>query len=154
MIALRHFLGRLKRNCAGSAVIETALVMPPLLLLSIGSFDISRMLARQSELQKAANEAGDIVLAATPDTDAKKATVKSVIMTSSGLSTSQVTLSTAYRCGTDSSFEATSTNCNTTANKLSTYIKLVLSDSYAPMWTKFGVGSGFTYSVTRQVQIS
>lgn len=154
MISARAFLNRIGLDSTGSTVIETAILLPPLLMLSIGSFDISRMLARQSELQKAANEASDIVRATVPDTDQKKATVKSVIMDSSGLATDKITLTTVYRCGTDNAFTTTSTNCNTNANKLSTYIKLIITDTYTPFWTKFGVSSGFTYSVTRQVQLS
>ena len=154
MIYLRAFFIRMGLDSTGSTVIETAILLPPLLLLSFGSFDISRMMARQSELQKAANEASDIVRATVPDTDQKKATVKSVIMTSTGLATDKITLSTVYHCGTDSAFTTTTSNCNTNAEKVSTYIKLIITDTYTPLYTKFGVSSGFTYSVTRQVQLS
>lgn len=147
------FLGRLLRNERGSTVIETAIVMPFLLTLSLGSFDVSRIIARQSELQKAANEAGDIALAKKPTTDTQKATVKSVIMTSTGLPTENVTVATVFRCGSDSTFVTDIAACGTGA-AVATYVQVTLTDTVTPFWTQFGMGSSIGLTVTRQAQIA
>lgn len=135
----------------GSTTIETALILPALLAMSLGTFDVSRMVARQNELQKATNEAGDAVMATNPDTQEKKDTLKSVIMTSTGLTTDKVTVSNVYRCDVQTSFVTLVSACSGT---YSTFVRVVLTDSYTPTWTNFGLGGAVSYSVTRQVQVS
>ncbi len=155
MIAQPPFLLRLRGDISGSMAIETAFILPLLLLLSLGSFDLSRMIAKQSELQKALNEASDIVLASPYATNENKENIKSVIMTSVDLTEDQVTLTSVYRCG-DQDFIEFSTSpplCPTSQNR-STYIKLVLTDTSVPMWKQFGIGSTLNYRVARQMQIS
>lgn len=144
---------RIWRDQTGSTVIETALIAPVLILLSIGTFDVSRMMARQSELQKAANEASDIVLAAEPTTEAKRATLESILEASTGLPTSKVVVTVAYRCDTDATYVTDATACSN-QDTVTTYIKIVMTDDYTPMWTNFGIKGAFAYNVTRQVQIS
>lgn len=144
-------LQSLLHDCAGTTAIETALILPALMAMSLGTFDVSRMVARQNELQKAANEAGDIVIAANPDTQSKKDTLKSVIMTSSGLTTNNVTVSNVYRCGVTATFDTLVSACS---GSYSTFVRVVLTDTYTPFWNKFGIGSSISYSVTRQVQVS
>ena len=151
MINPRFLIPRLLRDTRGTMLIETAIVAPVLVLMSLGAFQVSTMVARQSELQSAAAEASAIALAATPDTDAKRATLKSIIMTSSGLPSNKVTVAAARRCGTNSTF----TNGNTcgTGQKVSTYVRINLTDTYTPAWTSFGLGSPINYNVTRYVML-
>ncbi|MCW1403303.1 pilus assembly protein [Novosphingobium sp. MW5] len=135
-------------------MIETALVLPPLLALSIGSFEMSRIIARQADLQKAANEASDIVRAALPDTESKRATIKSVIMSSTGLTSDKVTIGLVYRCSTAGNYSDNQNSCGSGGSTNATvYIKLVMTDSYTPIWQNYGMGSRMNYSVTRYVQI-
>jgi Flp pilus assembly protein TadG len=152
-MAMRSFFRKLGADRRGVTAIETALILPPMLMLSLGSFDVSRMIARQNELQKAANEASDIALAANPDNDSRRATVKSIIMASTGLTTDKVTVSAVYRCGTNVDFVTSPTSC-TTGSVYSTYVRVVITDTYTPMWTTFGLGGPVSYSITRQVQTS
>ncbi|NCU11657.1 MAG: pilus assembly protein, partial [Sphingomonadaceae bacterium] len=70
---MRQLLGRLHRESDGAMVIETALVAPVLVLLSLGAFQISGVIARQTELQSAASEAAAIALASPPDSATKRA---------------------------------------------------------------------------------
>jgi len=153
IMALNRLARRLLGDSRGVTAIETALVLPPMLAMSLGSFDVSRMIARQNELQKAANEASDVALAANPDNDSKRATVKSIIMASTGLTTDKVTVSAVYRCGTATSFVTSPTSC-ATGSTYSTYVRVVITDTYTPLWTNFGLGGPVSYSVTRQVQTS
>ena len=151
MIKPRFLIPRLLRDTRGTMLIETAIVAPVLVLMSLGAFQVSTMVARQSELQSAAAEASAIALAAMPDTNAKRATLKSVIMASSGLPSNQVTVAQTHRCGTSSSF--TNSNSCGSGLKISTYVRIDLTDTYTPAWTSFGVGSPITYNVTRYVML-
>ena len=65
----------LLRDARGSMAIETAIVAPVLAMLSVGGFEVSAMVARQTELQSAASEAEGIALAASPDDAGKLATL-------------------------------------------------------------------------------
>lgn len=153
MRKLIAFARQLTRDRAGSTVIETALVLPPLLIMSMGTFEVSRMVARQNELQKAANEARDVVLASIPDTDAKKTTLQQVLMTSTGLTSDHVTVAQVYRCSSGTTFVTATTSCG--GGAWSTYIQVTLTDTYTPAWTSIlKLGSSASYNVVRQVQIS
>ena len=55
----------LVRDGRGSMAIETALIAPALAALALGAFDASMLVAREQHLQSAANEASEIVLAAS-----------------------------------------------------------------------------------------
>ncbi len=151
MMQPRVLFTALLRDTHGTMLIETAIVAPVLVLMSLGAFQVSGMVARQSELQSAAAEASAIALASAPDTAAKRSTIKQVIMASTGLSQYHVVVAPIYRCGTSTTFQSANT-CGTSA-KLSTYVRINLTDTYTPMWTKFGVGRPMNYNVTRYVMI-
>ena len=54
---VRRHLATLLRDTRGAMLIETAIVAPVLVLMSLGAFQVSTMVARQSELQSAVAEA-------------------------------------------------------------------------------------------------
>lgn len=147
-------LARLLANQEGAMAVETALVAPILLVLSLGGVEAGSMVARQSELQSAAAEALNIVQAAPPDTTGERTAIKNVLRASTGITaTNGVAVEEIWRCGTDTDFERSqAANCGSSA--LSTYIEITLQETYTPTWTAFGIGSPVTYNVVRQVQIS
>ena len=110
MMKLRELISRLRQDREGAMVIETALVAPVLVLMSLGAFQVSGIVARQSELQSAAAEAGAIALASPPDTISKRAVLKNVVMASSGLPADKVTVSVVYRCDAQTSFSNSATS--------------------------------------------
>ena len=57
MRSILSLFGRLRRDATGAMAIETAIVAPVLVLMAFGSFQVSSMVARQTELQSAAAEA-------------------------------------------------------------------------------------------------
>jgi Flp pilus assembly protein TadG len=152
MMQLRRNLDRLKQDQRGSMVIETAVIVPVLAMLSLGAFDASRMIARQTELQQAVAEAAQISLASTPDTQSERNTIKSIIQTSTGLATSNVTITNKYRCGALTTLSDTN-NCGS-SSAVTTYLKVVVTDTYTPLWNDFGIGSAINYNVERMVVIS
>ena len=139
---------------SGAMAIETALVAPILLVLSLGGVEAGSMVARQSELQSAAAEALNIVQAAPPEDAGDRTAVRDVLMASTGITDDEdVAVVEIWRCGTASGFErSNAANCGSSA--VSTYIEITLEETYTPTWTAFGIGSPVTYNVVRQVQIS
>lgn len=149
---MRAFLSRLKGDRQGSMVVETAIVVPVLGMLSFGAFDASRIIVRQTELQQAVAEAAQIALASPPDTQSERDTIKGIIRTSTGLAADKVTVTTQYRCGVTTTLVSTNT-CDMTAG-VTTYLRIVVTDTYTPLWNDFGIGSPINYNVNRMVVIS
>jgi Flp pilus assembly protein TadG len=142
------------RHCArGSVVIETAFVAPVLITMALGGYEVSRIVSRQHELQTGAAEAEAIALAANQGASTDTTTLKSILMGSLSLQSSQVTVDKLYRCGTSSTLQVSSSGCGT-GQVVSSYVRLTLTDSYTPAWTRFGVGSTLNFSVVRMVQLS
>lgn len=135
----------------GSMAIETAFVAPVLLIMALGGFEVATMVARQTDLQSAAAEAASIVRAVIPETEEQRNTVRDILATSSGLTTDQITVAEIYRCGTTTDYVTVVDSCG--GGVQYKFIRVDLTDSYAPIWTKWGVGEGFTYNVSRTVQI-
>lgn len=145
--------GWLVRNERGSMAIETAFVAPVLVLLSLGGFQISQAVARQTELQTAVAEAAQIALAAPPDTTAKMTTLRDIIKTSTGITdNSKAVVTNEYRCGTTATRVTTNTCGSGVA--VTTYVKIAVTETYTPTWTAFGMGSPLNYTVTRWVIVA
>lgn len=145
------FLSRLLRNSDGSAVVETVLVAPILMAMSVGSYEMSRIIARQSELQAASDEVSYVALATEPTSATRRATLKTIIQTSTGLPAEKVIIDAAYRCGSATNYVTAAAGCGT--SRVSSFAKITLTDSYSPVWTQYGLGSTFTFSVTRYIMI-
>ena len=143
---------RLLRDQRGTMVIETAVVAPVLVLMSLGAFQVSTLVARQSELDSAAAEGAAIAIASPPNTSAKLTTLQQVIMTSTGLAASNVVVTAAYRCNSSTAYVTTSTSC--TSGVISHFVKIYITDTYTPKWVQYGIGSPITYRVTRYVEYS
>ncbi|MFM5885886.1 MAG: TadE/TadG family type IV pilus assembly protein [Novosphingobium sp.] len=148
-----RILSRLLRDSAGAVVIETALVTPILVLMSVGTYQVSQVIARQHELQSGADEAMSIALAGWTDNTAQVSAIKDVIKKSTGVTASNITIDRMYRCGSDTAYVTDKATC-ATGKIVSTYLKLKLKDTYTPSWTSFGVGQPINLAVTRMVQIS
>jgi len=153
--ASQHFLAPL-RDTRGSMAIETAIVAPVLAIMAFGAFDASRMLSRQQQLQSAANEATEIILAASTGTGVSSTDLEAILEGSLGLSANQLTIAPRYRCDDRDVLVATkpsASDCGTT-NPIYTYVQLRLTETYTPVWTQFGLGSPINYNVLRTVQVS
>ena len=131
--------------------IETAFVAPILLVLALGGFEVSSMVARQTELQSAAAEAAAVVRATIPETAEQRTTVQEILATSTGIATENITVEEIYRCGTAEDYTTVEESCGSGVEYK--FIKVDISDTYTPVWTKFGVTSGFDFNVSRTVQI-
>lgn len=146
MISLRSRLGS---DIRGTVAIETAFVAPVLVLLSLGAFQISSIVARQSELQTAMDEAQAIALATDPDTAAERTTLQQVIMASTGLPAENVTVTEAYRCNEGANYVARNTCA--TGDRVASYVKIQVTATYTPIWAKYGVSEPLNFNQSRYV---
>jgi hypothetical protein len=146
-------LHRLAGHDGGAMVIETAIIAPVLVLLSLGGYEVSRVVSRQHELQSGVAEAEAIALVAnvnaTTDTDGLKA----VLMDSLSLKSDQVTVAKLYRCGTNADLVASPESCPEGA-VISSYVRLTLHDRYEPIWRNIGIRKTLEFNVVRTVQLS
>ncbi|MDP3907505.1 TadE/TadG family type IV pilus assembly protein [Novosphingobium sp.] len=130
--------------------IETALIAPVIVLLSLGAFQISSMVARQSELQGAVAEAQAIALAVDPDTSEKRQTLREVIMASANLEADKVSVAAVYRCNDSAAYVTAVSECAANA-KVTSYVKITITDEYEPIWTKFGIKNSIDFNIERYV---
>lgn len=141
------------RDRSGSMAIETAIVAPVLILLALGTFEVSTIVSRQHELQTAASEGEVIAMATAEGAVTTTETIKDIIQTSVDLTDDQITITRFYRCNDASATVGDPDNC-AEDDVVSSYIRLDLTDTYTPVWTQFGVGSPVTFDVERTVQLS
>jgi Flp pilus assembly protein TadG len=155
MSRLHSLISRM-RDDRGSMAIETALITPLLALMALGVFEVSMIVAREQRLQSAANESSEIILAAAGGSGINSGDLTSIIETSLGLP-GKVTIVDRYRCGTATTLSAsmpTPSNGCAASNQIYSYVQLTVTDTYTPMWTKFGVAAPINYTVVRTVQVS
>mgnify|MGYP003582361488 FL=1 len=133
-------------NARGVAVIELAMTLPLLAMLSIGAFDVSRMIAKRLDYQQAAAEVATLAIAKPPQTDT--AYLKTAAATASGLDPSQITVTLSMTCN-----GAASTNAACGAGEeQARYVTLTLNGQYVPVWTHFGVSQTVNMTVTRKMR--
>jgi Flp pilus assembly protein TadG len=156
MMGLVTWLARLRDERASMAI-ETALITPLLALMALGVFEVSNIVSREQQLQSAANEASEVILAAAGGSGITSTDLEDILETSLGLDGTQLTIADRYRCGTDTTLSATvpspGNGCSA-SQQIYAYVHLTLTDTYTPMWTKFGVASPIQYTVVRTVQVS
>lgn len=152
MHRLAAHLATLCHDTRGTMVIETAIVTPVLVLMSLGAYQVSALVARQSELDSAAAEGAAIAIASPPDSSAKLTTLHDVLVTSTGLPTGNVVVTAAYRCNASTAYVTSASSCS--SGVVSNYVKIYLTDTYTPTWVQYGIASPITYRVTRYVEFS
>ena len=149
----RSFLSLFLRDERGTFAIETVLVIPLLVLMALGTYEVSSVVSRQQELQSAASEAEMIILSAANGAGVSSEDLKTIIKSSVGLTDTQLTLEAQWRCDDAETKETDPSECDI-SEPISEYVKLTLTDTYTPIWTTYGVGSPFSYTVERTVQVS
>lgn len=153
-LSLRPALARLIGDERGAAVVETAIIAPVLALLAIGSYDMSRMIARQHDLQGGASDVEGIILAVAtgPSTNVQK--IEQVLEASLDLTNSgSVTVVKRFRCGVAADLVTAANLCDND-DTVATYVQVTLTETYTPTWRKFGIGGDMDYNFVRTIQIS
>ena len=150
---MKRLFSRLLRDKRGTSLIETALVTPIMLVLSLGSVQVSQVVARQHELDTGADQATALVQAGWTNPTQQAAALKAMLQASLGLSASQIVIASKYRCGITATYVDVAGSCAVGTIE-ATILQIRLTDRYTPTWTDFGVGSPIDLSVQRMVQVS
>lgn len=150
---MRSLMRVLGTDIVGSMTIETAIVAPLLIMMTIGILEVGTVVARQHELQSAANESEIIALATNRGAEANFDQIKAILRTSLDLKEDDVTLSRSFRCGTVEQLVTSILACGED-EAVSTYLNIEIKERYTPTWTAFGIGGPLEFSVKRRVQIS
>lgn len=154
MMGLPKLLSRLRADRSGTMIVETAIVVPVLAILCLGGFEVSNIVARQSELQGAAAEAAAIALAAKPDDADKRGNVEDIIRASTRIDDEDaVTLTPVFRCQGMDGYHDTVEAC-TEDTVAWAYVRIDMADSYTPLWTSFGMGAPMQFNVRRYVLVA
>ena len=150
---LRNLLGdKLLADKAGAVVIETAIVAPVLIMMSLGAYDVSRIVARQTELQSAVAEVTEIAIAIKVDTQNERDKIKTILVSATGAPANSVTVANSYRCGAAAATVTDPTTC-AVGDQITTYLDVSITDVKSPLWTNFGVGQPITLRVDRKVVV-
>lgn len=148
---IKAIKNRFRKEEDGAVVIETAIVVPVLLLMALGGIDYGTMLARQVELQNAMAEASQIALAAAPTDASARQAVKEVLQTSTGLDTDHVSITESYRCGTDADYVADSDLCGT--DPYARFIRIEIVEDYTSAWSTISGAKPLRFNFVRMVQV-
>jgi hypothetical protein len=143
---------QLKQDEKGAMVIESAFVLPILILLGLGGFEVSQMVAQGTEAQTALAEATAVTLATSPDTQDEIDTIEDIVEKSTGLADDSVKFTKKFRCGTDADLVEDETNC-TTGTIVAEFLEISVSQTYTPIWKKIGIGKDVQMGKTQLVQI-
>ena len=146
------FLARLFGCERGTAVIETAFVVPTLAVMAIGTFEMGTMVQKQQELQSAATEAEAIILAAAAGSGVTSAKLKEMLATSTGIPQEKITLEAKFRCNNANALVDSATSCGS-GQIAYQFVRARFQATYTPTWSRFGIGSAHNYSVTRLIQV-
>lgn len=150
---MRNSLTRLLRDSTGSFAIETAFVVPVLILMTLGIVEVGTVVARQHELQSVANESEIIILATNQGAETDVDGIKQIVQESVGLTGNDVSLTQMYRCNADDTLVDAVASCDED-DVISSYVILDITEDYSPTWTYLGIGTPITFSVERRVQVS
>lgn len=150
IVALADRIRQVLRNQCGAMAIETAFILPILIVMSLGGFETSRIISRQFELQSVAGEAEVIALAAASGATTDVTKLKNILKASADLEDDQISITRFYRCNANTNTVASAESCNED-DVVTDYIRLRISDSYTPIWTDFGVGKTVDMEVERTV---
>jgi len=138
------------RNTRGSMAIETAIVAPVLILMTLGTFEASTIVARQHELQTGAAEGEIIAMAAAQGALTNAAEIQTIIADSLDLPLEKVVVQRLYRCDANTNRVSAKSACGTDA-VVTSYMQIKITDTYTPVWTQFGVGGPIDFEVDRMV---
>lgn len=142
----------LRASQSGAVTLETAILLPVLMTLSIGGFEVSMIVARQSELQGAAAEAAAIVRASVPETEEQRTAIRDVVATSAGVASNKVSVVEVFRCENGDSYVTSAASC-AEGTPASTYVQITIADVHKPLWTTFGIGNPLAFNVSRTILI-
>ena len=128
---------RLWRDCRGTSVLETAVIVPVLVLLVCGAADASLGFAQKLRVQQAADRAVQFALNAGLTT-ATHTMIQNEAVVSAGVPAANVTVTFWLECN-----NVVQANFNGTcpSSPPARYVSVAVSDSYSPRFTRLFAAS-------------
>lgn len=145
------FVRRFGPDQRGLALVEFALSLPVLTALSIGTYDASRLVIQRLDLQQASTETASLIIANPPASSSDTDYIKTAAASASGLPTSKISVGVTLQCNGTAAASGT-TKC-ATGQEQAQYVTLVMTGTYTPKWTAFGIGRTVSLPVTRVIRI-
>jgi Flp pilus assembly protein TadG len=131
MSACGILLRRLCRDRRGGAVIETAMAMPVLLVLSFAFIDLTQAFAFRMSMQEYSQTAADFIVASGTKTPTDSE-IQKVVADSSGFPTSAVKITRSFDCNGKAA-SSTSSGCPNASDLRVNYIKVTVTGTYTPL---------------------
>jgi len=135
-----EFTRKLCRDSDGVALVEMALSLPLLLLLFLGMIDISRLVATKIDLEQAAQQTTDLVLAIRPN-GTNASTYVAEAASASGLPADAVTVAVFLEC--DGVRQASLTAICADDEQLARYAYVSISDDVETQFNWTGIANLF-----------
>lgn len=133
-------------------IVETALITPLLLIMSIGAYDVSRLIARQTELQEVASEVAAIAMAQVA-ADRNLDQLQDIAVAAANVDDDKVSITEFVKCGTSTDLQAAGHECPE-GEETSTMLVIDIDDTYVPYYSNFGVKHRVELNISRSVQVS
>lgn len=129
---------RLAHDQSGTSFIELAFLMPVLLLLLLGSVDMSRMISTRMDLEQAAQRTTDFALSSRPNGSDTSYLVTEAVA-ASGLTADNVTVELFLECNGEkqANFDA---GCPG-GNIRSRYVRVSIEETVDPMFDWSAIGA-------------
>lgn len=150
---MKHLIGKFISDGRGSMAIETAIAAPMLIIMTLGTFEVGTVVARQHELQSAANEAEIVIMATNRGATVEIDELEAIIRDSVDLPDEKITVEREYRCNLNNDKVKIKGNCPSSAY-ITNYVVVSMTDTYTPTWTAFGIGKPITFSVERTMLLT
>lgn len=129
------FLKRLRADEGGTAVIETAIILPLLVYMALGFVDLTMGFVAKLQLQQHAQTGGDLVAANIADVPSN-ADIKQQVAEVSGLPADQISVTRWIECNGKIEFKLL--KCLDLTQLYAAYIKIKVDDTYEPILGKIG----------------
>lgn len=149
MTRARKFLSRLGRSERGVAALEFCIVLPVLLLLLLGTYDVSRLIARRVDLQQAVTETAGLAIARPPRDGESLDYLRDAAAEAAGVPPGNVTLGRQVRCN---NVVADTPACPSQGD-FALYVSISISSVYTPSWRHFSVQGNVPMNVSRTMRI-
>lgn len=131
----------------GVAAIEFCLVLPMLLLMTVGAYDVSRLIAARMDYQQALSEAAGLAMAQPPQ-DTNDTLINAVAAAASVPATS-VTVTRETRCN---NVPVTTAACPNPSDERSRFFSITVRGSFRPMWTHFAIKTTVPITINRTIR--
>lgn len=134
----------------GVAAIEFCLTLPLLLALTLGVYDVSRLIAARLDYQQAVTEAAGLAIAQPPQNDLSY--LVNAVAAAAKVPTSKVSVSRQLRCN-GVAMPTTAQTCASTSDERAWFVSISVEGRYVPFSTHFALDHVIDMRVARTVRV-